>query len=243
LPHTPNNRSLPEELAMNEAAPATAPPPTYATLRPRFKQRQAETNNVFQNWQIRVHRSLSWLKRSEELAEDQPDVKFMLLWISLNSLYSHWDGERSAPAQESSARGHFVKRICEWDSKLIGQSLHGHRGLVKKLLENAYLSNVFWRDPENAKAKGWATQDANYLDRNLKARDYDKLLDQVLERLYVLRGQLMHGAATGGGKLNRQTLKYSLWLLQLLVPLVIQIVMEHGANDDWRDLCYPPVPR
>src|SRR5262245_52686973 len=101
---------------MGTAAPTINAAPTYATLRPRFKQRQAETNGVYQNWQIRVHRALSWLKRSEELPEDQPDLKFMLLWISLNSLYSRWDSERSAPAQESAARGRFVKRICDWDS-------------------------------------------------------------------------------------------------------------------------------
>ena len=225
---------------MTETATAPPPPLSYATLRPRFKQRQAETNNVYQNWQIRVHRSLSWLKRSEEMPDDQPDLKFMLLWVSLNALYSRWDGERNAPAHEASARSRFIVKICRMDGGRVGQFFQRHRGLVKKLLEDPFLSPVFWRDPANPKAKGWATQDANYLDRNLRAREWCKLLEQVSDRLYVLRGQLMHGAATGGGKLNRQSLKYCLTLLQLAVPLVVHVVIEHGAHDDWPDLCYPP---
>jgi hypothetical protein len=112
---------------------------------------------------------------------------------------------------------------------------------VNKLLENFYLSNTFWRDPRNPKAKQWAAQDAHHLDRNLKDGAHNKVLAQVMDRLYVLRGQLMHGAATGGGKLNRQTLRYCLWLLELLTPLLIHVVIEHGRHDDWPDLCYPPI--
>ena len=29
-------------------------------------------------------------------------------------------------------------------------------------------------------------------------------------------------------------------MLQGLVPFIQNIAIEHGANDDWPDLCYPP---
>ena len=93
--------------------------------------------------------------------------------------------------------------------------LQKHRGQVKKLLENPYLAGSFWKDPDHPKAKGWATQDANYLDRNMKAGEVGKVLQQALDRLFVFRGQLVHGASTGGSKLNRTTLKHCLTTLEL----------------------------
>ncbi len=226
---------------MSLAIEPVLPALDWTTLKARFKQLQIQTQNVFQNWQIRVHRALSWLKRAAELPDDEPDLKFMLMWVSLNSLYSRWDAARNAPGQDNAARSKFIVRVCAMDQERIGTLLRRHRSLIKKLLENPFLSSTFWRDPSNPKAKGWATQDANYLDRNLKNNDSCRVLEQVLDRLYVMRGQLMHGAATGGGKLNRQTLKYCLELLRVFTPVLIYMAIEHGANDDWPDLCYPPL--
>jgi hypothetical protein len=223
---------------------ASAAPPDWQSLRTRFKQLQVQTGGVHQDWQIRVHRSLSWLKRAEELIgieDGGADLRFMLLWVSLSALYSRWDAVRNAPWPDADARGRFVERVCCWDRERVGRTLRTQRPLVKKLLENFYLSNTFWRDPTNPKAKGWAAADANYLDRNLRDGEYCKVLGQVTDRLYVLRGQLVHGAATGGGKLNRQTLKYCLALMRVLTPLLIDVTLEHGWGEDWPELCYPPV--
>jgi hypothetical protein len=119
--------------------------------------------------------------------------------------------------------------------------LHRCRSLLKRILGNGFLSNVFWRNPSHPKAKGWATEDANYLDRNLKSQDYCKVLDQVMERLFVLRGQLVHGASTGGSRLNRSSLHSSLQLLEQVLPLVQLVVIDRECSDDWPDLCYPPI--
>ena len=211
------------------------------TLKARFKKRCAETNNVYQNWQIRVHRAISWLKRSAEFTTEQPEARFLYLWIAFNSLYSRWSAGKNAPDVDSHARNDFIRRICEMDIQTVGAVLHRHRGLVNKLLSNAFLSDTFWREPDHPKAKGWATEDANYLDKNLKNHDYCRVLGQTVNRLYVLRGQIVHGASTGGSKLNRSSLKYAFELLALMVPPMIEIVIEHGCNDEWPELCYPPV--
>lgn len=227
---------------MNNIAAVTLPEKlSYDTLRPRFKQRQAETQNVFQNWQIRVHRSLSWLKRSSEIPDGLPEAKFLLLWIAFNCLYSRWDAERNAPGQDAAARQAFLARVCEMDPRLTEAMLRRYRPLIKKLLEDPFLSSTFWRDPFNPKAKGWGAADANYIEHKLKGGEHGKLLGQAVDRLYVLRGQLVHGAATGGGRLNRKPLSYSLQLLAEVVPLVLHVVIEHGCNDDWPELCYPPI--
>ena len=96
------------------------------------------------------------------------------------------------------------------DPDLISLALHTHRGLVKRILCDPYLSDTFWRDPENPRARGWATEDANHIDQHFKAHEYCTVLRQVSSRLFVFRGQIVHGASSGGSRLNRGSLKYCL---------------------------------
>ncbi len=173
---------------------------------------------------------------------DQPEARFLFLWIALNSLYSRWNPQTNAPDADLHARRDFLQKLCQLDAEgAIPALLHQNRGLARKLLGNAYLVHVFWRDPLNAKAKGWGAEDANHIDSHFKHREYCTVLEQVVDRLFVFRGQLVHGASSSGSRLNRTTLRYCTEMLGRLVPLTIQLVMERGCNDDWPELCYPPV--
>jgi len=67
------------------------------------------------------------------------------------------------------------------------------------------------------------------------------ILELALERIAVLRGQIVHGAATRGSRLNRQSPQRCRKVLEALLPVVLQLVIEHRADDDWPPLCYPPI--
>lgn len=219
----------------------TTAPPTHVQLKKRFKELQAATNNVYQNWQVRVHRSLSWMKRAEELPEELVDVQFVLYWIALNALYGKWDNYRNAPAADDDSRKRFVQKLIELDFHRIGQLLGEIKPLLKPVLGNHFLARGFWANPDGPRAAHEGRQDQFHLDGNLKQQSYERVLSQIFDRLYVLRCQIMHGAATSGSALNRKTLRECSCLLQQLVPAIITIVMERACNDDWPDLCYPPI--
>jgi len=148
----------------------------------------------------------------------------------------------NAPDGDSQARCDFLDRICRMDNLLIGSTLHKHHGLIKRVLGDPYMSQIFWRNPNHPKAKGWATADVNWLDCHLKKREHAVILKQVLDRIFVLRGQIVHGASTRGSRLNRTALKYGTQTLHQLVPVLLHIVIEQGCGDDWPELCYPPEP-
>jgi hypothetical protein len=240
-PSSETSSLLVESAQSSQAINASSADSIPVALKARFKKRAAATGEVFQNWQIRVHRSLSWLKRAAEFRDDQPEAQFLYLWISLNSLYSRWNATTNQPDADGASRAAFLRQICEVDKRAFADLLKRSRGLARKLLQNPYLSATFWRDPENPKAKGWATQDASFYDRNLKEGHVCRVLEQAVDRLFVLRGQIVHGASTGGSRLNRSSLNYALKFLQVFVPLVVQVVIDNGANDEWPDLCYQPV--
>ena len=209
-------------------------------LRRRFKAICEATQQRFQNYQIRVHRALSWLERALEMdAKDQPDGRLLYSWIAFNSLYGTWDEEAGFPGKDRDAWQGFLGRLMEIDKDgLLGKQIVSLRPRVMSLLENKFLDPQFWRDPQRAH---------NHRGRYHKAQSlyFEKrwcdILTFVLDRVYVLRGQIVHGAATRGSSLNRTALQECNHVLEgLLIPM-LHLAIENGAHDDWPPLCYPPV--
>jgi hypothetical protein len=82
-----------------------------ATLRCGFKSVCKSTDNRFQNFQIRIHRSLSWLERAMELdPEEHPDGRLLYAWIALSALYGSWDAEAGYPTRDGESRSVFVEK-------------------------------------------------------------------------------------------------------------------------------------
>jgi hypothetical protein len=62
----------------------------------------------------------------------------------------------------------------------------------------------------------------------------------ILERLYSLRNQLIHGGSTFESKLNRKQLKDARKLLSHLVPTIVDIMME-ATDVEWGPITYPVI--
>ena len=71
-------------------------------------------------------------------------------------------------------------------------------------------------------------------------KQFSPILERVLQRLYFLRCQLVHGAATYGGALNRTAVKRCGMMLGHVVPAMLLVIIDHGVEEDWGELCYPP---
>lgn len=59
----------------------------------------------------------------------------------------------------------------------------------------------------------------------------------VLDRLYTVRNQLIHGGATYQSKVNRSQVKDASEILSFLVPLIIDIMITN-INEDWGTINY-----
>ena len=118
--------------------------------------------------------------------------------------------------------------------------LQENKPLVMCLLEDEYLSSFFWQEPTPRQAK--KSKKAMYDARTwyLEGR-WTMILDRLIERIYLLRCQLMHGASTHGSKLNRVSLNRCIMMLRHLLPAIIMVITNHGADEDWGELCYPPL--
>ena len=72
---------------------------------------------------------------------------------------------------------------------------------------------------------------------------WSRILDELLGRIYLVRCQLVQGAATFGGKLNRDTVRRCGMMLELLLFAIVPIIIDHAWTENWDSLCYPPVKK
>lgn len=190
---------------------------------------------------VRFHRACSWLAQSQQMNADQlGDLVLIQQWTALNALYGRWDEMLREPVSDRQALKAFLECILTRDStQHIVTVLQANRGLVLAIVENAYLNGYFWDEPNEQsrlrfsnvkfKAQSW------YVEKR-----WLLLIEQLLERIYLLRCQLVHGAATFGSKLNRKALDHCTLMMGHLLPSILRVWIDHGADIDWGPLCYPP---
>ena len=59
-------------------------------------------------------------------------------------------------------------------------------------------------------------------------------------RLYTLRNQLMHGAATKGSSINRDQVEDGSKILNKVLPILVNILMIY-PNENWENLIIDPL--
>ncbi len=217
---------------------------TIRDLRRRWRPHKARLGGARSNHPtlIRFHRACSWLARVEEMDLEQDcDLVLVSQWIALNALYGQWDQRAREPVADGECWRVFMDRLVELDrSGYLAQTLTTHKRLVLNLLDDRYLSSFFWRDPEGVHS----TRRHKQKDAAVtwfKEQDWKRILEQLLARIYMMRCQLVHGAATYRGQLNRRSLRHCVTMLGHLMPAVLLVLIDHGADEDWGIMCYPPM--
>ncbi len=213
-----------------------------------LKARQrAERNSHHPNLALRVHRALSWLHRAEQLARnDDVDGQFIFLWIAFNAAYATDIDERYREVEQTTFRA-FLEKLLELDGppkRLEALVWNEFTGSIRVLLDNPYVFQDFWNFhngslPEEEWRRRFASakKAAQFAVLN---RDTVAVLSIVLSRIYTLRNQLVHGGATWNSSVNRDQLRDCTNLMGKLVPLVIEIMLDH-PEALWGDAVYPVV--
>lgn len=181
------------------------------------------------------------MQRVEQIEPDGVlDAVLIYRWIALNSLYGLWNEESYEPMSDRLSLNNFMDRIMKLDSDdRVQKVLEDRRELVMSIFDNAYLTMYFWGDPSEHRAR--KTKKTKFDARTWYIeKKYGLILARLLERIYLLRCQLVHGAATFGGKLNRSPLELCSDMLGDLLPAILLVIIDNGYDEDWGPLCYPP---
>ncbi|WP_037436353.1 HEPN domain-containing protein [Sinorhizobium fredii] len=214
----------------------------YDTL----KSKQRELRGVFPpTMSLRVHRSISWIGRSEKEGDDS-DAQFVFLWIAFNAAYADEMALAGITVGEKAAFGDFFARLVQLDKekriyKAIWQQFSGP---IRLLLSNKYVFSSFWQFHNGV--EGYADWERRFAAAQkivasaLRSGDTVKILSLVFDRLYVLRNQIVHGGSTWGGKVNREQVRDGAAILGFLMPVFVDLMMDN-PHEDWGVPFYPVV--
>ncbi|MCB1615638.1 MAG: hypothetical protein KDI30_06465, partial [Pseudomonadales bacterium] len=138
----------------------------------------------------------------------------------------------------------FIQQLVELDSDrhFYNCLWKNYSGFVRSLIENRFVFSPFWGS-HYAGNHDWEDS----YERSKKAafnalanERVSVLLEIVLDRLYVLRNQLMHGGATYQSQVNRSQVKDGCRMMTELLPVIITIMMQH-ADKGWGQIYYPVI--
>lgn len=191
---------------------------------------------------IRLHRAISWLARAEQEAED-PDARFIFLWIALNAAYAKQFGFERV---ERGNLQNFIDTLLQVDQggSLKQAVFSQFSGPIRVLINNKYIFEGFWKALRDHDASDrWSTDFSSANTRAMQAvmaNQTGVVLSIVFDRLYVLRNQLVHGGATWNSQVNRAQISDGANILGRLVPLIIELMIEHPELD-FGEILYPPI--
>ncbi|MCL7787271.1 HEPN domain-containing protein [Pasteurella multocida] len=202
---------------------------------------KSQRHQLSEDFRLRIHRSLSWLKKSEQ--DKDLDSRFISLWIAFNAAYAKELGD----IRDKATFNEFLLRICAFDNekqiynlvwKTFSQS-------IRLLLDNKFVFQPFW-EFHNGKMSEKNYLRAEMLEREqffsaLEKQKTERILAVMFSRLYTLRNQIIHGGSTYNSKANREQLRDGCNILALLIPAMLQIMLEHHAEIDWGKPFYPYV--
>ncbi|RBP32789.1 hypothetical protein DFR65_102124 [Oceanihabitans sediminis] len=197
---------------------------------------------IDQNDAIRLHRAISWVKCAED-HENNPDLKFITLWIAFNACYADNDAHEYILSEKKRFKEFISKLVqCDSEERFFKLLWYKFSGPVRLLIDNKYAYKQFW-DAQRGENIDW---ERLFNQSKIDSRNYlanqqvSKLLGLVLDRLYTVRNQLIHGGATYESNLNRSQVQDAGQILEFLMPIIIDI-MINNIFEDWGVINYPVI--
>lgn len=196
-----------------------------------------------EDFSIRLHRSLSWLERSEQEVDD-PDAAFIFLWISFNANYSLILHASSNSSEQNQFADYFrIVVACDYEDQIYDLVWRRFSNEIKSILDNKYIYSAFWRSFEGSDRENWKkgfSKSRRLVSQALRKKDTLSILNFLFSRLYTLRNQLIHGNATWNGKVNRQQVIDGHRLLAALQPLFLEIMIRN-PDENWGCIAFPVI--
>jgi hypothetical protein len=191
---------------------------------------------------VRLHRAISWLKCAEENTANN-DMQFISLWVSYNACYAI-DDKSELDLTERKQFNDFISKLVFYDheNRFFTLLWNKFSGPVRLIIENQFIYKPFW-EAQRGKSVDWKKlfdQSNKNANRFLSKNEVGKLIELVLDRLYTLRNQIIHGGATYKSKVNRAQVRDACNILKMLIPIIIDIMIEN-RKENWGEIYYPVV--
>ena len=225
----------------------SAPLSDYRTLRESWtplNQAHREGRRYSDGVHLRIYRCLSWADRAGELDETRDaDLTFILKMIAFNALWGrdHPPGPRPSQAEDWTRLLLDLQKIDR--RRRLASWLNRDRVVLDAIYGSPFFHREYWSEPGSERLGGQTTI-ADKIDGWVRDERFERLLPEFTRRMLLLRGQLMHGNATHGGNVNRDTVVPAAAAVDRLLRVSLEILVLDGghlADLEWHPVPYPPV--
>lgn len=192
---------------------------------------------------LRIHRALSWLKKAEfERQNEDIDGEFIALWISFNAAYASEYNTNIQKSEREAYRDFFDRVInSDDDKRLYNVIWEQYPTAIRSLMNNPYVFQPYWdyvnQQTTDNSWKGSFESAKRRANQALAEQDTVTSTSILMDRMYTLRNQVIHGGATYQGGMNREQLSDACRILGAIVPVVIDLLMQKGT-EVWGDAVY-----
>lgn len=210
-------------------------------LKQKLKAQRSQ-HNYSENFCLRIHRAISWLNMAENTKD--LDTQYIALWIAFNAIYANKIDVEGI--YDHSKLNEFLFKIYsnDEDNQIYDLIWKKFSSSIRLLLKNRYVFTPFWEfhnkklTEEEYLAK--LNQEQHTFKNALERQNTSGLLVIIFNRLYTLRNQIIHGGSTHQSQINRPQLKDGCAILNTLIPVMVDIMLDHHQND-WGEPYYPVV--
>lgn len=205
--------------------------PTAEYLAEKRKELAPEFGN---NVWLRIYRAISWVARAErETAKDPADhdTAFVFLWVALNAAYAV-DNPYADPLSERAQFKTFIQKAVDVDERgAVREYTLANSETIGSLVDSRYLFMPFWDfQNEIPGSHDWQSRlatETRATRRYFREGAAVDILVILFDRLYVLRNQLVHGAATWNSIANRAQVENGASIMAYLIPVFIDLMMDN----------------
>lgn len=188
-----------------------------------YKEKMSKHSAFFN---LRMQRSLSWLKKSIQLGSEW-EMKFMSLWISFTSLYQQ--DEKQQNDQDLSS---FLEMVycLDLERKIENLLWNKYQQHVIKLIGNPYLHQTFW-DYQHSKISQQQWQldyEQQKIEINSIQQQHDTyaMLDLVFARLGTQHRQIAQGGSSANSSIYKKQMIECCNIMTALSYAFIFILLE-----------------
>ena len=210
-----------------------------------LKEKQRSLREGFsESLGLRVHRSISWLQRAAREGND-PDAAFVFLWIAFNSAYSQDMGIAYHVSEKGRFKS-FLSTLLSFyqDDQIYHLVWTRFPHEIRLILENQYVFGPFWNHQNGVEGyDDWVDKlDASVKKAKiaLSEKNTERVLNELFDRLYVLRNQIIHGGSTWAGAINRAQVRDGAEILGSLIPVFVDLMMDNPLHP-WKEPIFPVV--
>lgn len=195
----------------------------------------------------RLQRAESWLTAATAIPTTQYHETFLFLSIALQSLMSRrrFEGDKDQVKEDLQQ---FLKKMLAFhslDEKQGGTILKKATAACRQdgavLIRDRFLKDAYWRKAQSSpQLQQRLVQESLHALTRLVEGDYRTFLSLSLNRIVILRNQIMHGCSTYGTKTHgRSSLVRGVKFLKVLVPAFHSLALAYGHTVKWEPVPYP----